>query len=92
MSSGASSETRLTRIFAAALTAIAGACAAPAMPESPFYESGFADGCATASAETAPVPRAAQRDEALYAKDSGYRSGWISGHASCRMPSGPPRL
>jgi hypothetical protein len=92
MSSGASSESRLTRVLAAGLAVIASACAAPPMPQSPFYEAGFADGCATASAETAPVPRAAQRDEALYAKDPGYRSGWISGHASCRMPSGPPRL
>jgi hypothetical protein len=74
------------------LTLLAGACAAPNLPEAPFYDSGFADGCATASAEAAPAPRPAQRDEALYAKDSGYRSGWISGHANCRPLDGPPRL
>jgi hypothetical protein len=62
------------------------------MSQSPFYEAGFADGCATASAETGPIPRPSQRDEALYAQDSGYRAGWISGHASCRTPDGPPRL
>jgi len=68
------------------------ACAAPAEQESPFYQAGFADGCATGSAETAPVRRNPQRDEALYATDSGYRAGWLSGRATCRMADGPPRL
>jgi hypothetical protein len=80
------------RGLAAALALLAAGCAIPAMPESPFYEGGFADGCATASAESAATPRPAQRDEALYAKDSGYRAGWISGHTSCRMPEGPAHL
>jgi hypothetical protein len=70
----------------------AAACAASPERDSPFYQSGFADGCASASGEAAPIKQSPQRDEALYAKESGYRSGWISGHAACRMQSGPPRL
>ena len=61
-------------------------------PNSPSYSAGFGDGCASASAEEAAVPRRPQRDETLYAKDPDYRAGWISGLASCRMQSGPPRL
>ena len=80
------------RLLAAALAVLAAACAAPAGRDSPFYDAGFGDGCATAIAEAGPIPRTVQRDEALYAKDSGYRAGWISGHAACRKDAGPPRL
>jgi len=69
------------------------ACAASEAPNrSPAYEGGFDDGCVTANAEAAPVPRPAKRDEAAFSKDSDYRAGWISGHAACRMQGGPPRL
>jgi hypothetical protein len=69
------------------------ACAAPEPANrSPEYEAGFGDGCATAGAEAAPVPQPAKRDEQAFSKDSGYRAGWISGHAQCRMQAGPPRL
>jgi len=69
------------------------ACAASEAPiRSPAYEAGFDDGCATASAEAAPIPRPAKRDETAFSKDADYRAGWISGHAACRMQGGPPRL
>ena len=72
------------------------ACATPETPEaanrSPAYEAGFGDGCATAGAESGPVGQPAKRDEMAFARDSGYRAGWISGHAACRMQDGPPRL
>jgi hypothetical protein len=79
--------------FAAALALLVVGCAASS-PEadSPFYEVGFSDGCASANAETTPIPRNPQRDETLYAQDSGYRSGWISGHAACLMQGGAARL
>jgi len=70
------------------------ACAAASDDErSPSYSAGFADGCATASAEgTTTPPRESRRDQALYAQDPDYRAGWISGHATCRMDGGPPRF
>jgi hypothetical protein len=89
---GGSSETATTRFAAATLTLLLSACSTAVPTESPAYQAGFADGCATASAEGSGVLRAPQRNEALYEGDPGYRAGWISGHATCRMPSGPPRL
>ena len=80
-------------VFTCALALLVAACAvsSPAM-DSPFYEVGFSDGCASANAEMAAVPRNPQRDETLYAQDSGYRSGWNSGRTACLMQGGPPRL
>ncbi len=76
-----------------ALLLVTAACAGrPGEEGSPFYQAGFGDGCASAAAEMGPVPRPAQRDEALFAKDEGYRTGWISGHAACRMQGGGPNL
>lgn len=81
------------RIAAAALTLFLSACAATGDTDSSSYSGGFADGCATASAEgTATPAREPQRDQALYAKDPDYRAGWISGHATCRQQGGPPRF
>ena len=61
-------------------------CAGAANRDSPAYEAGFSDGCATASAEGSGVPKAPQRDAALYRSDADYRAGWASGHASCARP------
>jgi len=81
------------RFFAAALTLLIAACADSApQTDSAFYQTGFGDGCASANGENAAIPRNPMRDETLYAADSGYRAGWISGHAACRMQGGPPRL
>lgn len=59
--------------------------------KSPFYEEGFGDGCATASAQGTPGQTKPVRDQALFDKDKDYHAGWISGLAQCRM-SGPPRF
>jgi hypothetical protein len=81
------------RVAFAALPLLLSACAAMGDPDSPSYSAGFSDGCATASAEGRAIPaRQPQRDAALYAKDTGYRDGWLSGHAACRTEGGPPRL
>lgn len=80
------------RVFAATLTFLLSACVASGDEASPSYSAGFADGCATASAEgTTTAPREPQRDQALYAKDPDYRAGWISGHATCRTQTGARR-
>ena len=90
---GVFSEKGLSRFCVILPLAVLLACAAPDDAErSPAYDAGFGDGCATASAEMAAVPRPATRDEAAFSRDADYRKGWLSGHAACRMPSGPPRL
>jgi hypothetical protein len=66
---------------------IAGCAGATANRDSPAYNAGFSDGCATASAEGSGVPKAPQRDAALYQQDADYRAGWASGHASCARPN-----
>ena len=80
------------RIVAAGLALGLLACGMPEKPAGPSYDAGFGDGCASAGAEMAAIPRQARRDEQLYAKDPDYRAGWVSGHATCRMEGGPPRL
>ena len=62
------------------------ACSTPIQDRSPNYELGFADGCATASTETAGAPREPRRNRALYELDREYRTGWLSGRAQCRAP------
>ena len=80
------------RVPAVALALLLSACAAAGDQASPSYSAGFADGCASASAEGGPIARPPQRDEELYAKDPDYRAGWTSGRATCRMEGGPPRF
>jgi hypothetical protein len=93
MSSGGFLEAELTRVLAATLTFLLTACAAAGDETSPSYSAGFADGCATASAEgTTTAPRQPQRDQTLYAKDPDYRAGWISGFATCRTQTGARRF
>ena len=79
------------RMTLLALGLVLSACAAGGERTSPSYEAGFSDGCATASAQSSALPRMPQRNEVLYARDPDYRAGWISGQATCRMTSGPPR-
>jgi hypothetical protein len=80
------------RLLAAVFALPLFACAPMGDTASPSYSAGFADGCATASAEGTALPRQPQRNEALYAKERDYRAGWISGHATCRTEGRPPRL
>jgi hypothetical protein len=83
----------MTRLALPVLFLILGACAAmPRDGGSPNYRLGFDEGCATANAESSAIARPAQRNIELYRDDTDYRSGWLSGHATCRLPEGPPRL
>ena len=89
---GGSSRAWASRITAAALVLWLSSCAMPAGRDNPSYQAGFGDGCASASAAESAIPRAPQRNEALYASDADYRAGWISGRDACRMQGGAPRL
>lgn len=54
--------------------------------KSPFFQEGFGDGCATASAQGAPGQTKITRDQALFDGEKDYHAGWISGFGQCRMP------
>jgi hypothetical protein len=74
--------------MATAFLAIAlSSCAMMAEQESASYKVGFDEGCATANAEEAGIARAPQRNTQLYAKDSDYRGGWLTGHETCQIGS-----
>jgi hypothetical protein len=60
--------------------------------DAPTYQAGYADGCATGTAESSSVPMPAKRNNTLFSADKDYRAGWAAGHADCRPLSGPPRL
>jgi hypothetical protein len=80
-------------VTAASLALVLSACAMEmGSKDSPTYQAGYADGCATGMAEGSSVPMSAKRNNALFSSDKDYRSGWAAGHADCRPLSGPPRL
>ena len=74
------------------LMLVLAACAAPrsGASDSPTYNLGFGDGCASASVGMVPAQSPTRRDEELYTADADYRAGWISGRAACGMGSQPP--
>lgn len=74
-------------LLALALAACAGA---NSKTDSPGYQQGYGDGCATAATQGNPGGARDMRNAAQYNKDPDYRAGYTSGLASCRM--GPPRL
>jgi hypothetical protein len=92
MSSGVSSEIIASRAACVLAALVIAACAGAAgtAKDNPFYQEGYADGCATASTQGRPGQMKVTRDSALYDKDADYRAGFTSGLANCRM--GPPRL
>lgn len=57
--------------------------------KSPFYQEGFDDGCATASAQGTPGQTKITRDQALFSREKDYHAGWISGFGQCRMSRAP---
>ena len=61
------------------------------LAQSPNFQPGYADGCASANQQGADFRDRQVRDEALYKVDESYRAGWSSGFSSCRttnMPTG----
>jgi hypothetical protein len=79
----------LPHFLVLAATLLAAACTTDADTNSPAFEAGFSDGCATAQAQAQRIPGAVRRDEQLYKTDTNYRSGWLSGHSSCAAPPPP---
>ena len=79
----------ITKSLILALPVALAACVSGGDAESPAYQAGFDDGCATAGAEASHTARAPQRDAHLYQTDTNYRAGWLSGHAACAAPPSP---
>jgi len=74
----------MAAVMAAAL--LAGCTTPDVSPEvrnSPEFQLGYADGCATATTRTAGVADDTQRNDALAKSSEAYRVGWASGFGSC---------
>jgi len=58
-----------------------------AAKQTPGFQNGYSDGCASASAQGTNYRGDKVRDDAAYQSDKHYRAGWASGFANCRTPS-----
>jgi hypothetical protein len=67
---------------------MAAGCTSEAM-QTPAYQAGFTDGCATASAQASGAARPPQRNMELAAKDADYRAGWNAGDTVCARSGSP---
>jgi hypothetical protein len=80
----------MSPLLSLAVLLILAACAG-APPDvaqnSPVYQEGFADGCATQTSGVATGQRVDHRNQALFNRDPDYRAGWTSGLATCGMGS-----
>ncbi|HEY0282689.1 MAG TPA: hypothetical protein VGC27_08705 [Rhizomicrobium sp.] len=52
--------------------------------DTPGFRAGYSDGCASANSQDTNYRNDQVRDEAAYAADRHYRSGWASGFSACR--------
>jgi hypothetical protein len=68
-------------------------CTSPAdraVRNSPEFQAGYVDGCASAGHEGANKRDTdLMRDEALYRSNSAYHSGWGTGFGACRATISP---
>lgn len=60
-----------------------------ATKKTPGFQSGYADGCSAATAQSANMREGKYRDEAMYKNDKDYRMGWANGYHGCRSPGQP---
>ena len=60
------------------------ACTTNKFENDPDYDTGFTDGCSTATARTPGGPPSKPvRDDTLWKDSEGYRAGWKAGYSSC---------
>lgn len=69
--------------FAAAL--VAGACAGDyaRYADEPSFQTGYGDGCVTATEADKSFSTKRQRDDEAFAGDKAYASGWRQGYLQC---------
>ena len=68
---------------------LAGCLSKPVDPQvaaSPFFQQGYADGCATSAARSRAYDQTKTRDDKAYAEDDFYRRGWNNGFRECGSP------
>jgi hypothetical protein len=66
------------------ITSALTACGTSKYDNDPDYDTGFTDGCSTASSRTPGSPPVkAVRDDQLWKDSEGYRAGWKAGYSSC---------
>ena len=74
-------------IITGALALNLGACASydpEAVQQSGWYGKGYNDGCASAVEADKSFSAKQTKDEDLFDRDEGYRSGWRQGYMQCR--------
>lgn len=80
----------------ALLLAGVGACSSEGGPrdaklrQSPNFQQGYEDGCASANEEGADFRGRLVQDPTLYKADAAYRTGWSNGFRNCRTSNAPP--
>ncbi|MEZ5893267.1 MAG: hypothetical protein R3C58_09010 [Parvularculaceae bacterium] len=70
-------------LFAAGLAGCASYGDLEALKEQPSYQSGYVDGCYTATEEDKSFSTKKKRDEDAFAEDDAYRAGWRHGYLEC---------
>lgn len=75
--------------FAAGAVGLLAGCAAAVnengelLSESPSYQAGYGDGCATSNEENKSFSTKKVRDAYLFDNDKAYRTGWRQGYLAC---------
>ena len=72
---------------ALALSACTTAATPPALAASGVFQAGYTDGCKTSTERSKIFDRTVVRDDAAYAKDDTYKTGWNRGFRECGSPT-----
>jgi hypothetical protein len=67
---------------------VSSGCASNANSDSPDYQAGYSDGCASGSAADSYSRHRVIRDEHAFRHNPDYKAGWRSGYNACVVKSG----
>ncbi len=59
----------------------------PMLADNGLFQSGYNDGCKTATERSKIFDRSIVRDDSSYAKDPNYKRGWNKGFRDCGSPT-----
>ncbi len=55
----------------------------PAVRESPTFQLGYSDGCATGNGRVSGFKDTVKRNDGLYEQEETYKAGWNEGYTAC---------